>query len=56
VAAVYLPFLQTALHTVPLGIKDWGLMLGAAVPVFIIVEGYKLARWWISRREAEPVR
>jgi Ca2+-transporting ATPase len=55
VAAVYLPFLQTALHTVPLAIKDWGIMLAAAAPVFIIVEGYKLARWWISRRGVEQV-
>ncbi|HEU0022150.1 MAG TPA: HAD-IC family P-type ATPase [Dehalococcoidia bacterium] len=54
-AAVYLPFLQTALHTVPLGIKDWGLMLGAAVPVFIIVEGYKVARWWLSRDEEKHI-
>ena len=47
VAAVYVPFLQTALHTVPLGIRDWGLMLAAAAPVFILVEGYKVARWWL---------
>jgi Ca2+-transporting ATPase len=55
VAAVYLPVLQTALHTVPLGIRDWGFMLAAAAPVFIIVEGYKVARWWIFRREAQQV-
>ena len=34
VCAVYVPFLQQALHTVPLGWADWGLMLVVAAPVF----------------------
>jgi Ca2+-transporting ATPase len=55
VLAVYLPYLQTALHTVPLGGRDWGLILAAAAPVFIVIEGYKVARWWLSRREAGQV-
>jgi len=41
VCAVYVPFLQKALHTVPLGPKDWGLMLLVAAPVLIISEFYK---------------
>ncbi|MFQ5427650.1 MAG: cation-translocating P-type ATPase [Thermodesulfobacteriota bacterium] len=41
VCAVYVPFLQNALHTVPLGLKDWGLMLLVAAPVLILSEGYK---------------
>ena len=49
VAAVYVPFLQGALHTVPLGLQDWGVMLAVAAPVFIAVEGYKLLRWWIIK-------
>lgn len=55
VAAVYVPFLQTALSTVPLGIEDWVLMLAAAAPVFIIVEGYKVVRWWITRGESQRI-
>ena len=42
VCAVYVPFLQGALHTVPLGPGDWGLMLVVAAPVFILAE---LAKW-----------
>ncbi len=41
VCAVYIPFLQNALHTVPLGPKDWGLMLLVAAPVLILSEVYK---------------
>ena len=49
VAAVYLPVLQGALHTAPLGWADWGLMLLVAAPVFLAAEGYKIARWrWFS--------
>ena len=45
VCAVYIPFLQEALHTTPLALKDWGLIFIIAVPVFIIAEIYKLIRW-----------
>ncbi len=50
VCAIYIPFLQKALHTVPLGLSDWGIMLIVAVPVFLAAE---LAKWfdWRSRRE-----
>jgi P-type Ca2+ transporter type 2C len=43
VCAVYVPFLQEALHTVPLGWTDWGLMLVIAAPVFVVTEAVK---WW----------
>jgi Ca2+-transporting ATPase len=46
VCAVYVPFLQKALHTVPLGWADWGLMLAVAAPVYLITETYK---WWRKR-------
>jgi len=45
VLAVYTPFLQRALHTVPLGWEDWSLIIVAALPVFLVTEGYKRARW-----------
>jgi Ca2+-transporting ATPase len=36
VAAVYAPPLQAALHTVPLTLTDWGLILAAAAPIWIL--------------------
>jgi Ca2+-transporting ATPase len=50
VAAVYLPFLQEALHTVPLAWEDWLLILQVALPIFIVVELYKSFEWWILKR------
>lgn len=52
VCAVYVPFLQTALHTTPLSLADWGWILALAVPVFLVGEAYK---WWrhSRRKEAE---
>jgi Ca2+-transporting ATPase len=44
VAAVYVPFLQDVLHTVPLGWRDWVTIFLVALPVFLIVEGIKIAR------------
>ena len=48
-AAVYVPFLQEALHTVPLGWQDWLLIFEIAVPVFIVFEIYKWLEWWGRR-------
>ena len=50
VCAVYVPFLQQALHTVPLGWGDWGLILAVALPVFLSAELYKWLRWRQQRR------
>ncbi|WP_201352626.1 HAD-IC family P-type ATPase [Hydrogenimonas urashimensis] len=50
VAAVYVPFLQDALHTVPLRLEDWLLIFEAAVPIFIVVELYKAFEWWVLKR------
>jgi len=44
VAAVYVPFLQKLLHTVPLRWQDWLLMAAIAVPIFIVVETVKIVR------------
>ncbi len=47
-AAVYVPFLSTILHTVPLGAEDWGVVIGCAVAPLVVVEVVKL----IQRRFA----
>jgi Ca2+-transporting ATPase len=43
--AVYLPFLQKTLHTVPLGWQDWLIILAIALPIFAITELYKWLYW-----------
>ena len=48
-AAVYLPFLRTILHTVPLGMKDWGVVAGCAVLPLAVVEIVKLIQRRIAR-------
>ncbi|WP_373034905.1 calcium-translocating P-type ATPase, SERCA-type [Sulfurimonas sp.] len=45
VAAVYVPYLQEALHTTELDLKDWGIILLSALPIFLITEFYKLIRF-----------
>ncbi|UFS62843.1 HAD-IC family P-type ATPase [Sulfurimonas sp. HSL-3221] len=52
-AAVYVPFLQEALHTVALGWQDWLLIFEIALPLFVIVELYKWLEWW-GRRNGLP--
>jgi len=46
VCAVYVPFLQQALHTVPLGWADWGLVFLVGLPILIMAETYK----WFRRQ------
>jgi Ca2+-transporting ATPase len=45
--AVYVPFLQHALHTIPLDWRDWGLIVAVALPVHMVAEGVK---WWNWKR------
>lgn len=52
VLAVYLPGLQHVLHTVPLTLSDWGVILVAGLPVFLVPEGIKLALYHRRRRRA----
>ena len=40
--AVYIPFLQTALHTTAMHWKDWMIVVAIAAPIFVIVE---LTKW-----------
>ncbi len=42
--AVYIPFLQDALHTVALGWEDWVIIFLVALPLFIMTETYKWMR------------
>ena len=53
VCAVYVPFLQRTLHTVPLGLEDWAVIVAAAVPIFLIAE---LHKWQRSLRVRELVQ
>jgi Ca2+-transporting ATPase len=41
-AAVYAPFLQAVLHTTPLGVDDWLVVLGCALLPLAVVEVVKL--------------
>lgn len=50
-AVVYVPFLREAFHTAPLGWADWGWMLMAAAPVFLVTEGVKQWRWRVKERK-----
>jgi len=43
--AVYVPFLQEALHTTAMGWEDWGIIFLVALPIFIFTESYKWIRW-----------
>ena len=45
--AVYVPFLQDALHTTALGWRDWAVIIAVAAPLFALTEAWK---WWRSRR------
>ena len=57
IAAVYTPFLQEMLHTVPLGWKEWLLIFGIALPLFFIVEGYKIVKWlWFKNSHSQSER
>lgn len=44
--AIYVPFFQNALHTVPLTAGHWGLIAVVSLPVFAVCE---LVKWWRSR-------
>ena len=52
VCAVYVPFLQTALHTVALSGQDWFIMLMVALPLFFIGE---FAKWLAARKASGPL-
>lgn len=45
VCAVYVPFLQKVLHTVPLRLADWTLICVVAAPILVGTEIYKWIGW-----------
>ena len=49
--AVYVPFLQTALHTVPLSWQDWSIMFIVALPLFAIMETAKMISKHLAARK-----
>ena len=49
VAAVYVPYLQDALHTVALKWQDWLLIFEIAIPIFVITEIYKMIEWYLFK-------
>jgi Ca2+-transporting ATPase len=55
ICAVYVPILQDALHTAPLGWADWGLVAAAAAPVFVMAEAYKWLRWQLIRHRGDTL-
>jgi P-type Ca2+ transporter type 2C len=42
VALVYVPFLQVAFHTAPIGLREWAIILGGGVALFMVEELRKL--------------
>jgi hypothetical protein len=48
-AAVYVPLLQSPLHTVALNPTQWGVILVCAMIPVVLVEGVKLAQRWANR-------
>jgi Ca2+-transporting ATPase len=50
--AVYVPFMQRALHTVALSWQDWAMMIVVALPLFVIMEAIK----WFRSRDSLPPR
>ncbi|WP_289413627.1 HAD-IC family P-type ATPase [Sulfurovum zhangzhouensis] len=57
VAAVYTPFLQELLHTVPLKWEDWLLIIVITLPLLFVVEGFKIIKWfWFNRNRAQSER
>jgi len=53
-SAVYVPFMQEALRTVPLDLMDWGLILLVCTPLFLVTEIYKILVW--KKKELSEMR
>jgi Ca2+-transporting ATPase len=49
-AGIYIPFLQVALGTVPLGITDWMMVIAAVVSLLAVDEITKLIRGWRAKK------
>ena len=51
---VYIPFLQPIFHTVPLSLRDWGLMLAISALPLVFMEIYKPLYALVKRIRHEP--
>jgi Ca2+-transporting ATPase len=51
ICVVYVPFMQRAFHTSPIGWADWVLIFGLAIPILAVPELYK---YWHNRRQSVP--
>jgi Ca2+-transporting ATPase len=49
ICVVYIPFMQGAFHTNPIGWSDWALIFALAVPILAVPELYK---YWHCRHES----
>jgi len=49
-AAVYVPFLQSILHTVPLDARDWGVVAGCSLVPLGVIEIVKGIQRYFGRR------
>ena len=51
-AAVYVPFLQEVLHTIPLTATDWALIAACSLTPIAVVELVKLVQRSTTRKKA----
>ena len=49
-AAVYIPHLQSVLHTVPPTISEWGVIAGCSLLPVVVVELVKVIQRIVTRR------
>lgn len=49
--AIYVPFLQDALHTTSLNLSDWLIIALAAIPIFLVFESYKFFMWHRNEKQ-----
>ncbi|HUU56619.1 MAG TPA: cation-transporting P-type ATPase, partial [bacterium] len=53
-AIIYVPFLQPIFHTVPLSLRDWGLMFAISALPLVFMEIYKPLSALVKRIRREP--
>lgn len=53
-AVVYVPFLDPVFHTIPLGLKEWGLLIPLGFVPAIGAEVRKAALRWLDLRRGRP--
>jgi Ca2+-transporting ATPase len=52
ILVIYVPVLQTAFHTVPLSLSDWGVATAVALVLLVLMEAVKLAQRVATRAPA----